>query len=214
MIKTIFWDNDGVLVDSEQWFYAASKEVLEKEGIVLTEKMFIDISLIQGGSTLSLLLNKGYSKEEISRLRDIRNKRYDEMLLNNDITVKHGKEVLEELSENYRMVIVTGSCRNHFDTQHKKTGYTKYFEKIFAAGDYERQKPFPDSYLVALSDLSLNPEEVIVIEDSPRGIEAAKSAGLKVIAIKRGFAKHFDHSNADFVVNSLNLIPSIIEKIK
>lgn len=214
MIKAVFWDNDGVLVDSEQWFYEASREVLAREGIVLTEKDFFKISLIQGGSTLSLLLGKGYSKEDISKFREIRNRRYDEMLLHNDITVEHGREVLEKLSNKYRMVIVTGSCRHHFDTQHKKTGYTRFFEKIFSAGDYERQKPFPDSYLKALTELSLSPKEVVVIEDSPRGVEAAKAAGLRVIAVKRGFAKHFDHSNADFIVDSLDLIPSIIENIQ
>lgn len=213
MIKVIFWDNDGVLVDSEKYFYAASKEVLSKEGIDLSEEQFIDISLHKGGSTLSLLKNKGFSEEDIIPYRKERNNIYDEMLLSNDIAVDYSKEVLEILSENYRMIIVTGSCRDHFNTQHKKTGYTEYFEKIFAAGDYKRQKPWPDAYLTALSQLDIDPKEVIVVEDSPRGVEAAKAAGLKVIAVKSGFAKYFDHSNADFVVDSLREIPSLITKL-
>lgn len=210
MINVIFWDNDGVLVNSEQWFYAASKEVLAKEGINLSEEEFIEISLHNGGSTLSLLKNKGYNDEEIVPFRNERNRIYDEMLLINDIAVEHSNEILEELAEKYRMIIVTGSCRSHFDTQHKRTGYAKYFEAIFTSADYERQKPYPDSYLTALKELSIKSEEVIVIEDSPRGVEAAKSAGLKVIAVKAGFMKNFDHSNADFVVDNLKMIPDII----
>lgn len=213
MIKAIFWDNDGVLVDSEKWFYAASKKVLAKKGIDLTESLFIDISLHKGGSTLSLLRAKGFTDDEIKPLRDERNRIYDEMLTTNNIAVKYSKEVLDELSKNYRMIIVTGSCREHFDTQHSRTGYSKYFERIFSAGDYERQKPFPDSYITALNELKLNREEVIVIEDSPRGVEAAKAAGLKVIAVKSGYAQSFDHSKADFVADNLKMVVEIIKSL-
>lgn len=210
MIKAIFWDNDGVLVDSERWFYAASKKVLESEGIYLSEEEFIRISLHEGGSTLSLLKNKGYDENDIKPFRKMRNQIYDEMLIENDIAVDNSEEILQELSKNFRMIIVTGSCRDHFDTQHSRTGFTKYFERVFSAGDYERQKPYPDSYLTALKELKLQPHEVIVIEDSPRGVEAAKAAGLKVIAVKQGFAKNFNHSKADYVVDNLKLIPPLI----
>lgn len=213
MISTIFWDNDGVLVNSEQWFYAASKEVLSDYGIDLTEEMFVDISLHQGGSVLSLLKNRGFSDEEIKPLRKRRNKIYDDMLINNEIAVLGSEDVLMELSKDYRMIIVTGSCRDHFDTQHERTGFTKYFERIFAAGDYKRQKPYPDAYLTALKELNLSPENVIVVEDSPRGVEAAKAAGLKVIAIKAGFSKDFDHSKADFIIDDLRKVSSIIKTL-
>lgn len=213
MITTIFWDNDGVLVDSEKWFFAASRDVLKEKGLELTEEQFIDISLKKGCGVLSLLKKLGYKEKEIISLREKRNAIYDRYLMSENIAVEDSGEVLEKLNDHYRMVIVTGSCREHFDTQHKKTGYTKYFEKIFAAGDYEKQKPHPDGYLQALKDLNISADEVIVVEDSPRGIKSAKAAGLKVIAVKSGFSKYFDHREADFVVDKLKELPSLIETI-
>ncbi len=80
MIDTILWDNDGVLVDTEELYFSATRDVLSKVGVDLTRYLFIQISLSQGRSTFDLAAEQGLSQEVITQLRADRNRRYSDLL--------------------------------------------------------------------------------------------------------------------------------------
>ena len=76
MLKAIFWDNDGVLVDTEILYYQANRETLEKIDINLTVDQYRTISLDQGQSVVNLARYKGYTDEQILELRRLRDDRH------------------------------------------------------------------------------------------------------------------------------------------
>ena len=76
MIRAIFWDNDGVLVDTEKIYFQATRELLQKAGVELTEELFRRISLKEGRSAFDLALEKGIPQWEVDRLHEERNRRY------------------------------------------------------------------------------------------------------------------------------------------
>jgi beta-phosphoglucomutase-like phosphatase (HAD superfamily) len=82
MLKAILWDNDGVLVDTEELYFEASREVLLETGVDLTIELFVQISLKQGQSTFDLTAGQGVEEEVIARLRADRNRRYGNLLRN------------------------------------------------------------------------------------------------------------------------------------
>ena len=78
MIRAVFWDNDGVLVDTEKLYFQATQELLLRAGVTLTKKLFNKISLVEGRSAFDLA--EGSSREEIALLQEQRNRRYTELL--------------------------------------------------------------------------------------------------------------------------------------
>jgi beta-phosphoglucomutase-like phosphatase (HAD superfamily) len=97
MIRALFWDNDGVLVDTEVLYFQATREILARTGVVLTEALFKQISLAEGQSAFFLATEKGIAPDEIDRLHAERNRRYLE-LLQNGVRVMDGvREALEGL---------------------------------------------------------------------------------------------------------------------
>jgi HAD superfamily hydrolase (TIGR01509 family) len=210
MIKSIFWDNDGILVDTEKLYYKASKITFSKIGIDLTSEMYIQYFLRQSHGTWHLAKELGYSDEAISELRNERNQLYSK-LLESEIEIIDGAEsVLNELYGKVRMGIVTSSCKDHFEIIHKQTGFLKYFDFVVTSEDVKNTKPDPEPYIKALELSGMKKEESIVIEDSERGLRAAISAGLKCYIIPTELTKNSNFTGAERILDNIKLILSLI----
>ncbi|MBN1415109.1 MAG: HAD family phosphatase [Bacteroidales bacterium] len=199
-IKAIFWDNDGVLVDTEKYFFEATRQVLKKAGVNLTKELYIDLVLIQSKGAWHLLDQQEYSTEFVNNLREERDDLYQELLLTKEIRIEGVEDTVAVLAERYKMAVVTSSKPQHFYAIHSRTGLLKYFNFVITAADYARYKPDPEPYLIALERMGVSCDESIVIEDSRRGLMAAKKAGLECIIIPNEMTRTSDFSEADHVV--------------
>ncbi|MBW2659729.1 MAG: hypothetical protein JRC87_09120, partial [Deltaproteobacteria bacterium] len=88
MIKAIFWDNDGVLVDTEALYFQATQAVLAKNSIRLTRDQFTRISLKEGRNIFILALQQGMSPEAVAQLQEERNRRYSDLLRNGTLLME------------------------------------------------------------------------------------------------------------------------------
>lgn len=181
--KAIFFDNDGVLVDTEKYYFQATREVLSEIGINLNQANFINYFLKQSGGAWHLAKDVGVSESEIQKLRTRRNLRYSDLLKSEKLTINKVEETVKILSENFKLAIVTSSRADHFNIIHKSTNLLQYFNFILTRKDYQNSKPDPEPYLLALKMSGFEPQECIIIEDSERGLEAAKSANIDCIVI-------------------------------
>ncbi len=213
MIKAIFWDNDGILVDTEKYYYQATRNVLSTVGVNLTIELFAELLLKQAKGAWHLATERGCSDEEVNQLHKARNKNYLELLKTEEIDVTGVKEVLEQLFGSVRMCIVTSSLKDTFAAIHERTGFLKYMDFVLAKGDYPLSKPDPSPYLTALNKSGLQPNECVVIEDSQRGLIAAKAAGLQCWVIPTELTKDQDLSQADKILSSISEIPKLIESL-
>jgi HAD superfamily hydrolase (TIGR01509 family) len=203
MIKTLFWDNDGVLVDTEKLYYEATKRILGQEGVILTKELFVDNILKLSLGVWFLLEDKGYSEKQISELRKKRNGLYTELLQKNELLIPGVKETVKKLSQRYGMAIVTSSHRDHFETIHAKTDIIDYFDFYLTREQYKNSKPDPEPYLTALKRSGATPDEVLVIEDSERGLKSAVSAGLNCLIIRNELSANSNFTSALKVLNSV-----------
>ena len=207
----IFWDNDGVLVDTERHYLQASREALKKIGIPLDEQQFLAISLTAGKSIFDLATEQGIQEQHIEELRLWRDKRYAEILQQKEIRPLAGiKETLHSLHGHLGMSIVTSSQENHFQIIHTGTGLLRYFDFCLTRKDYTQSKPSPEPYLLATKKSQHRPEDILVIEDSPRGLAAAKAAGLTCWVIPGEHTKKGDFRAADRIVDSAADLPNLI----
>lgn len=197
MLKALLWDHDGVLVDTEKFYYQANRELLEEVGVTLSPSDYRRFLLVEGTGAWHLAAARGCTPEQITELKRRRDARYRELLLTEDVAIAGVSELLAELQPRARMAIVTSSLRTHFDAIHSRTDIPSYFELILTREDYRVSKPDPEPYLTAVSRLGVPASQCLVIEDSERGLAAAKAAGLSCWVIPSDLTRESDFSAAD-----------------
>jgi beta-phosphoglucomutase-like phosphatase (HAD superfamily) len=83
-----------------------------------------------------------------------------------------------------------------------KCNIERYFKAAVAGDEVTHCKPDPEIYLTAASKLGLKPEECVVFEDAEAGIESAKRAGIKVVALATTFTREFlATTDADMIID-------------
>jgi HAD superfamily hydrolase (TIGR01509 family) len=205
-IRWIFWDNDGVLVDTERLYYRATREVLATVGVELTEEMFVELFLIQARGAWHIAAERGVTPEEIEQLRERRARLYSELLGGGRVLLPGVPETLERLRGRVRMGIVTSSRRDHFEIIHRSTGLLEFFDFVVTADECSRLKPEPEPYLRALSVSGATPESCLVVEDTLRGLSAARAAGLCCWVIPSHFMPNRDFAGADRILRGIEEI--------
>jgi len=209
MLKAVFWDNDGVLVDTEELYFEATRAVLADAGFDLGPQQFIDLSLRQGRSAFELVRD-ALDQPAVERLRAARNTRYGERLAAGVSALAGVESVLAALHGHVAQAVVTSSNPEHFDIAHRRTGVLRYFDFVLTNRDYEHTKPHPAPYLAALARSGLAPEQCIVIEDSERGLAAACAAGLRCIVVPRGLTRGGDFSTAYRVLADVREVVGVV----
>jgi HAD superfamily hydrolase (TIGR01509 family) len=208
--RAIFWDNDGVLVETEHLYFQATQEILASVGIPLTRDDYIELFLVRGQGAWHLAAARGVAADEIERLRTARNARYGDLLAESPRPAPGVARVLDALHGRYIMGIVTSSRRDHFDVIHRGTGLLKYFDFVLTANDFTRVKPDPEPYLLALARTGLPPEACVAIEDSARGLESAKAAGIACIVVPTELTKRSDFAGADRVLGNIGELLTVL----
>jgi HAD superfamily hydrolase (TIGR01509 family) len=190
MIEAILWDNDGVLVDTESLFFESTRQVLARVGIEFTLEQFVELSMRQGRSGFDLAMEKGWGRQQIVDLKYERDLLYSEMLRTQTRVLPGVPETLEMLRDCVRMAVVTSSLRQHFDAAHAATGLIRYFDFVLTREDYRNSKPSPEPYLLALERLRMKAENCLAVEDSERGLAAARAAGLRCFVVPNEITRH------------------------
>jgi beta-phosphoglucomutase-like phosphatase (HAD superfamily) len=108
------------------------------------------------------------------------------------------------------MGVVTSSRRDHFDLIHARTGFNRFFDVVVSCDDVQRTKPDPEPYLRALALTGRDPRECVAIEDSERGLAAAKAAGLECWVIPTELSRNGDFGPADKVLGGIADIPGLL----
>lgn len=199
--KAILWDNDGVLVNTEHLFYAANRDYFAGHGIDLTPQHFFDWFLQANHGAWHLL--PPHQQEHIPALRAARNRLYSERLRSeSQLLTPHIGTVLAELAPLFRMAVVTSARHEDFHIIHRNTHLLHHFEFVLTDEDVPNSKPAPDPYLLGLQRLALPAEQCLVVEDSPRGLQAAIAAGIDCIAMRGPLTEGYAFPGALCVVNS------------
>lgn len=182
--RAILWDNDGVLVDTERWFFEANRLELAAIGVTATSAQFEEINLRHGVSLLSL---SGLGGEDLRALYARRDARYSELLRTEQLAIPGMLALLERMKEHcFTTGIVTASHRAHFDIIHGRSGMLEHVDFAVVREDYRRAKPYPDGYLAGVERAGLAARDCLAVEDSPRGITAARAAGLACVFFTPG----------------------------
>lgn len=209
MKRYILFDHDGVLVDTEFWYYRAGERALADVGFRLDKDQYLrDMS--QGLGTWAQARAAGIDEVTIGRQRRVRDSYYQEYLRTEAIEIDGVVEALAELSKHVRMAIVTTARRADFDLIHEKRRIRQFMEFVLVREDYGRSKPDPEPYLTGLRRFGAAGEETLVVEDSSRGLNSAVAAGIDCAVVHNDFTQGQDFSRATYRIGKLSELKEIV----
>lgn len=208
--KYLFFDNDGVLVDSEYWYFMANQRALAELDISLTKPRYLKI-MAAGENCWQLCDHLKLSQSTIDQHRQHRNQYYQQYLRTEDINIDGVEELLKALSTHYHMAIVTTSRRQDFEIIHKHRGIVEHMDFVLTREDYVNSKPQPDPYLAALKRYGCSADEALVIEDSQRGLGAAVAAGIECAVVFNEFTQSHDLSAASYHIATLQELTLLLK---
>ncbi len=209
MIQTsaIIFDMDGVVADTEALFLQAIDKVFNREFNITPTKdspnWFDHVRGHRDDEIYAYLLQHYNLQSNLQTLTRKISETYHRQLENHINPMPGCLELIEKLKGDYRLALATSSYRADAEIILRKFRIKEVFEVIITGDDIKKGKPDPEIFLLAAERLRLPPHDCLVIEDSENGVTAAKSAGMRCIAVTNGLNSNTDFSKADLVLNSL-----------
>lgn len=206
----ILFDHDGVLVDTEYWYYQATRRALAELDIELDPETYQQI-MVRGAASWELAAARGIPEEVINAQKRQRNRWYQQYLQTENLEIPGVLETLASLSDaGLRMAIVTTSKVVDFDLIHRDRAIITRMDFVLTREDYTNSKPDPEPYELALRRFGARPEEALVVEDSERGLRSAVAAGIDCAVVHNEFTQKHDFSGATFRLGAIGELPGLL----
>jgi beta-phosphoglucomutase len=218
-IRAIVFDFDGVLANSEPLHLRSYQEIFEPHGVKLDTKTYCDryLGFDDEGAFRQIADDYGLilGDEEIELLMAEKTRRLEALLSNVTVLYPGAVACARALAAVWPVAIASGAVRYEIELMLRGSGLLDTFKFIVAAGETDRTKPAPDPYLRAAELHGVSPASCLAIEDSRWGLESARTAGLRTIAITHTYPRDTFTGAADLIVDSLEEItPELVRQIR
>jgi len=185
--ENIIFDLDGVLVSTDEYHYQAWKKIADEEGIYFDRAINNRLRGVSRMESLEIILeraHKTYTQAEKEALAQRKNDYYKELLgnLTASDTLQGVRETLIDLRQKDVHIAVGSSSKNTMRIL-KQVGLENAFDAIADGTEITHSKPDPEVFLLAAQKLGAKPENCLVVEDAPAGVQAGVNAGMQVAGI-------------------------------
>lgn len=221
MPEAVLLDFNGVLVDDEQMHFETLREALGEAGVSITEEEYgrVYLALDDRSAALAALRRAGRDAAEAEAVARRKAALYAERTRDGFPFFEGAAAVVADLAGRYPLGLVSGAIRAEVEAALRSADLLGAFRVIVAAEDSPASKPDPAPYRTAIERLSaalgrdVAPGRCVAVEDSPGGIESARAAGLKVIAMAQTVPADW-LLGSDLILRRLSdLTPIAIERL-
>lgn len=208
MIKALIFDFDGLILDTETAEFHVWRDIYREYGQEMSAQTWgqnvggYGISIFDAVSHLQNLVGYPLDQEGLH----LRFRRESANSIERQPVLPGVVDYLNEAKElDLKLAIASSSQHSWVDVHLRRLGLFEYFSTIICSDEVQRErtKPHPDLFLKVLEIMGVQAKEVIVFEDSPHGVVAAKAAGLFVVAIPNPITAELGVNGADITLSSL-----------
>jgi beta-phosphoglucomutase len=210
----VIFDFDGVIADTERLHFEAFGKVLEPQGISFPWEEYVarymgcdDRDAFRKAFRLR---GRELDDRQLSRLIESKSREFQEVIRGGVEAYPGVLPMVKSLhASGVPLAVCSGALRTDLDPILSRLGIACYFLHVVSADNVRKGKPDPEGYILAFRELSLSRSSKIsaagsclAVEDTPDGVQAAKRAGLPVLAVTNNYPAEA-LSRADFVTDSL-----------
>ncbi len=208
----VIFDFDGVIADTEKLHFEASRLVLAARGVPLDQARYYTTYLGYSDADMAEAIARDQMHvapgTDVSRfvsefVRD-KGRAYERMIAAGAVLFPGAPACFERLAAAFPLAVASGSFHAEIEHVLNGAGLLHHFSAIVGADDAARSKPHPAPYLEAARRLGADPSDCVAIEDSAWGLESARNAGMKTIAVTNSYPA--SQLTADWIVESLDAI--------
>ena len=220
-VKALIFDFDGLILDTETPDVRAWEDIYAEYGFPFPIASWAQII---GGTGASKFDAAVHLQALLDRPLDLvalqaQQNHISHSLVDQQTVLPGVMDYLHEAKRlGLKLAIASSSPHSWVDTHAERLGVFHYFDKVICADDVDagRTKPKPDLFLLALDQLQVRENEAVVFEDSPNGVEAAKSAGIFVVAVPNPVTSLLSIKNANLTLASLTdlSLSALLNKVK
>jgi len=218
MIKAILFDFNGVIIDDEPIQMKAYMEVFKAEDITLTEEDYFSCLGMDDVTFIEAIYKRAGKEPAANKVVEIslaKTARWRELIADELPIFKGVKDFIKKMAKDFALGVVSMAKREEIEFVLEAAGLREYFAVIISSEDVENCKPDPecflkgfnaiDSYRIKQKHLPMVHGECLVIEDSPPGIIAAKTARLQALGVTNTVsAEELRRAGADAVAKDLD----------
>lgn len=202
LFKAVVFDMDGTLVNSTASDYLAWKKLFADYGQPFVRfSEYLPLLGIRSREVIQTYLH--LNGEALEQALQRRLQYFTEIVASEGVQpMPHAVSFLQSLkATGVKTALATSSRKEKMALVMQVTGLLPYFDVVVTGEEVSRGKPFPDIFLRAAERLQLSPQECLVIEDAPAGVQAAKNAMMTCVAITTTHAAAALHQ-ADYIIHS------------
>ena len=185
-IKAVIFDMDGVLIDAREWHYEALNYALAYFGFEISRTdHLLTFDGLPTSRKLDMLSKISGLPERLHSLINALKQKHTMRMIYQECGINFvHKYALSRLKrEGYSLAVASNSIRKTVDAMMEQAKLAEYLSFSLSNEDVSAAKPDPEIYSLAISRLGLKPSECLIVEDNPRGIEAAKGSGAFVLEV-------------------------------
>jgi HAD superfamily hydrolase (TIGR01509 family) len=201
--KTILWDMDGVIADSKSFHFAAWQETFAKRGTKFTKEDFTRLFGTRNDFIIGSIMGKEFPEGDVKIMVQEKEETFRRKATGSIKPFPGVVRLLNALKKgNFKQGLASSAPKENIDLVLRELNLEGIFDCIVFGQEVSESKPSPQIYLLDAKKLGVTPNDCLVIEDSPLGVKAAKTAGMKCLAIANTHPRQ-DLEEADKVVDSL-----------
>lgn len=216
MNKAFIFDMDGVIINSEAVWAKYEKDFLIE---MVGQEIFEKIKDHTIGSTTSVIYDLAY-KAGLNMEKKEFLKRYDEqakIIYSLSAPTNDINKLLQKLKDlNFRIGLVSASFPEWIEIVLEKIRNNHLFEYVLSLEERNdlRPKPHPDGFLEAIEKLGSTPKKTIILEDSNKGLLAAKASGAFTICLREHLPDGHISEKADMAIENLKTLITFLDEMK
>jgi HAD superfamily hydrolase (TIGR01509 family) len=201
--KAILWDMDGVIADSYSFHFAAWQETFAKRGIKFTKEEFSKLFGTRNDFIIGSIIGRKLSERDVKIMVQEKEENFRRKAIKNIKPFSGALRLLNAIKKgNFKLGLVSSAPKENIDLVLSELNLEGMFDCIVFGQKVSESEPSPQIYLLAARELDVTPNDCLVIEDSPLGVKAAKTAGMKCMAIANTHPRQ-KLQEADKVADSL-----------